>query len=181
MNEMCSGTDCDRTSFARGFCLKHYKRWRNNGDPDVVRRNGGASLACLVCGIENPDGRRKYCCDEHLKMSAMAQRKQWRIDHPDRYEAARLRSQEKRRRTRHNLPPEMPWPEACNICGAATDLHVDHDHSCCPGKYSCGECVCGFLCNSCNNGLGRFKDDPDRLRAAAQYVERTRSRQPRLV
>ncbi|MFE6932167.1 endonuclease domain-containing protein [Streptomyces sp. NPDC057699] len=63
----------------------------------------------------------------------------------------------------------------CAICGAAFTSdnrpHVDHDHSCCPGKKSCGECVRGLLCNSCNNGIGRFKDSVNHLRAAVSYLE----------
>jgi Recombination endonuclease VII len=64
----------------------------------------------------------------------------------------------------------------CAICGATepggrgANFHIDHDHSCCPGYRSCGKCVRGLLCNACNNGLGRFKDDPDRLIAAAAYL-----------
>lgn len=56
----------------------------------------------------------------------------------------------------------------CAICGDAHEterrLHVDHCHT--TNK------VRGLLCNSCNNGLGRFKDDPVKLRAAADYVEK---------
>ena len=50
-------------------------------------------------------------------------------------------------------------------------LSIDHDHDCCAGRNSCGKCVRGLLCNNCNNGLGRFKDDAEKLRRAAQYLE----------
>ena len=54
--------------------------------------------------------------------------------------------------------------------------HIDHDHSCCPSGRSCGKCIRGILCNFCNQGLGRFRDDPALLRRSARYLERYRDR-----
>jgi hypothetical protein len=62
----------------------------------------------------------------------------------------------------------------CLICsiefGDSVSPNVDHDHRCCPDGQSCGECVRGILCRACNNGLGNFADDPERLISAASYL-----------
>lgn len=45
-----------------------------------------------------------------------------------------------------------------------TKLSIDHCHK--SGK------VRGILCNKCNNGLGRFKDDIKLLKSAIDYLKR---------
>jgi hypothetical protein len=61
--------------------------------------------------------------------------------------------------------------EACEICGQQCETHkklsVDHDHD--------TGLVRGLLCNSCNTGLGKFKDSIELLRAAVEYMARTDS------
>jgi len=61
---------------------------------------------------------------------------------------------------------------ACGICKApAKPLCIDHCHA--TGK------VRGFLCRECNLGLGNYRDDPARMRAAAVYLEAARNPAPR--
>ena len=62
----------------------------------------------------------------------------------------------------------------CGIC--ATDepgtkgWFVDHDHGCCSGVGSCGNCVRGILCQDCNFLLGNAKDSVDVLDRARKYL-----------
>ena len=56
----------------------------------------------------------------------------------------------------------------CVIChtpepGGRGRFHVDHNHE--TGK------VRSLLCARCNTGIGQFKENPDTMRAAADYVE----------
>lgn len=51
----------------------------------------------------------------------------------------------------------------CAICLEAEPEHVDHVHR--TGR------VRGVACSNCNAALGQFKDQPDIMRRAADYVE----------
>lgn len=67
-------------------------------------------------------------------------------------------------RGRKRLPDVYTPAAQCELCGAREYLHVDHDHI--TGR------IRGTLCVRCNTGLGKFGDNPARLRAAAAYLER---------
>ena len=67
----------------------------------------------------------------------------------------------------------------CAICKSAdpgrkgsVSFPVDHDHSCCPGIMSCGKCIRGLLCHSCNGKLGWMEKN---LEAVLAYVDRAYS------
>lgn len=56
----------------------------------------------------------------------------------------------------------------CAICGdtppPGRSFHVDHNHE--------TDRLRELLCERCNPGLGSFRDDPELLRAAADYLDR---------
>lgn len=54
--------------------------------------------------------------------------------------------------------------------GVPKKLAVDHDHSCCPGKVTCGECIRGLLCQRCNMGLGLLGDNPQTYERLQKYL-----------
>lgn len=61
----------------------------------------------------------------------------------------------------------------CAICDkdvSGKSAHIDHDHRCCPSGKSCKKCVRGLLCQGCNQGLGMFQDDIERMSAGINYL-----------
>ena len=99
------------------------------------------------------------------------------------YPVSQLRYRLKRK---YNLPHEVVEElikqhatAACPIClSGGRPMQLDHDHACCPGKESCGQCVRGYICNRCNHGLARFGDDADVLGRAIRYLAAPPLRQP---
>lgn len=59
----------------------------------------------------------------------------------------------------------------CASCGEAEPTCVDHDHSCCPDKRSCGECVRALLCSRCNLLVGHLEGDLTRSLKAIEYIQ----------
>jgi hypothetical protein len=125
--------------------------------------------------------RRRYearRADPEQRALDVEKARKWRDAHP-------WKRREHTLKERYGISPirlsEMVESQGggCAICQSRftsdKTTHIDHDHSCCPGKKSCGACVRGILCHRCNLALGMMRDDPARLEAAAAYL-RSRSR-----
>lgn len=63
----------------------------------------------------------------------------------------------------------------CPICeranGRTRRLSTDHDHACCAGPTSCGDCVRGLLCRPCNDMFGHGRDNIEFFKRAIAYLE----------
>lgn len=97
---------------------------------------------------------------------------------------------EKRLRCNHDMTSEDfagMWAAQdgrCYLCDEELprdrkQVHIDHDHTCCPPNKSCEYCRRGLACQACNTGIGCFRDDPDRMEriAAKLRVAKTATRQ----
>lgn len=86
----------------------------------------------------------------------------------------------KRRNRRHNITQEWfdkrmeEQQNRCAICLSPFEKtpHIDHNHDCCEPLTSCDNCRRGLLCEDCNLGLGRFKDNPVALENAVLYLKK---------
>jgi hypothetical protein len=64
MTTACSVGDCDASTYSRGYCTRHYQRWRKHGDPLTVGRSFGdrtKNRACSVEGCGEKHKARGYC------------------------------------------------------------------------------------------------------------------------
>jgi hypothetical protein len=97
------------------------------------------------------------------KLRAAARTAWAKIPRAKRRAISRARTERGRRRS------TLPRPAHCELCDAASKstLHRDHDHI--TGQFR------GWLCCSCNWGLGNFKDNPALLRKAAEFLENART------
>lgn len=138
------------------------------------------------------DRRQAYAnLSPEIKAERMAYQKQWLKDHPEaRKEIGRRyreRNKEKIARAdrEYSATPEARQriraraaatletlacrvrPDVCDICSGSPDegmsLHYDHCHQ--TGNFR------GWLCRECNLMLGNARDNPQRLRAGAAYLE----------
>lgn len=126
--------------------------------------------ACKTCEVvkplsEYPRGVSQYACKSCVAERVKNNRKNM--------DAEYKRAQNKKHDIwkRYRLRPEQ-YAElmagGCAVCGTHEDLCVDHDHSCCPGSRTCGQCVRGALCKKHNRGEACF-DDLDEIMNLLAY------------
>lgn len=169
--QQCSRKGCTRPNYARKVCNAHYpavKRaaeqgrevFKTRGRGETSIRDEHGRKHCPRCDIWSPEdafGDNAKMCDGKVGVCRPCIR--FGFYNLKRSDVVRMLEEQK---------------YSCAICRKPLNegtLCVDHDHKCCAGQRSCGECVRGLLCTRCNHGLGHFRDNPERLRLAADYLE----------
>lgn len=142
------------------------------------------SLSDFFPNKKRSDGVATYCkpCQLEYQRERYADPESYRRRQMNRDEYARRRKASSRKwylKSMYNLTEDEYQKlyntnnGQCWICCKEVDycLHVDHDHSCCSGEKSCGNCVRGLLCHSCNSLLGHAKDNTEILKSAIRYLD----------
>lgn len=134
------------------------------------RMKSGLASQCNPC-------RRAYMSADYRKdpRKYSERNRQWRVDN---YEKHRRLNHGYRLRASYGISQEerdslvAQQGGRCAICNRVPKrLVVDHDHTCCPGRETCGECRRGLLCDTCNARLPYVEDDDIRT-ACVDYLRR---------
>lgn len=131
----CSVEECQRNVYAKKMCKMHYARVLANGTTKTKTTTYNET--------------KTYATESGYLISAKRQRD------------AHLRYNYKITIDQFELMAE----DGCNICHDQPErtMHVDHDHKCCKGPVSCGKCVRGVLCTSCNAAVQKYEANNLRL------------------
>lgn len=75
-SNLCSIPDCDRPTYGRGWCGKHYQRWWKHGDPQAplkIQRGAGKTVSrnyVVLTGAEwgeyQGEREHRYVMEQHL-------------------------------------------------------------------------------------------------------------------
>ena len=82
---VCKINNCNKNYLAKGYCNKHYQRYRKYGNPEEPSHKGGwnkkipIEKICEICNtkfyIKPSLKNRKYCCFKCYKISSKGKRK----------------------------------------------------------------------------------------------------------
>lgn len=162
---------------------------------DIINTHGitgyNSGCRCDICREAKAIKRKQYQSSKawHYQKTYRERLKQ---NNPEKYAELKRKNNEYKKKAFANDPEKSRWQTiykkykltkymyeellakqngVCAICSkkpTRTYLSVDHDHKCCSGIKTCGKCVRGLLCQSCNSFLGRVDDN---LITAINYLK----------
>lgn len=182
MTRECISPQCTKKAVSKDFCDGHYQRYRKGQPTDTPLRHQAPTNSRQLWN--EYDEKRCSGCGQYKPRSAYHhQYKNYGPLAKPVYKARCIpcaSAVDKLARYGLTLETYNSMVEAqgdrCAICGT-DDKHsdnvwfIDHDHTCCPGSRTCGNCVRALLCRNCNTGLGMFADRIDIMSQAINYLK----------
>lgn len=157
-----------RATSAQQFCSVSCASWgqqrRGPEGPRAPRLKNFRTTSCLNCGsdFQTASGNHKYCspgCKHKANQTRAATQERKRFT---------VKSQRIHEITVYRETTSKSQDGKCAICHTelaelgSRDRHVDHCHV--TGSLR------GVLCPTCNMGIGLFRDNPEVLDRAAEYL-----------
>lgn len=148
---ICLNPHCDKIATGRGLCPGHYSRYYAgvNSETPILDNKRYEGRKCFITGCPNSAGGRIGLCKSHGNWAG-------------KYGLSVLQAIQ-----------ILNSGYTCDICDTEIgrfSINVDHDHSCCPGQGTCGNCIRGLLCRACNRAIGSFSEDRENIRKALSYL-----------
>lgn len=131
--------------------------------------NKEKDLTDFPLGKRNRDGHRNEC-----KSCYAAYYREYYKKDPERYKE---KSRNQKSYKRHGITEDQYnqlislHNGMCHLCLSRPATVIDHDHNCCNHR-SCGKCVRGVLCTSCNTAIGMLKENLETIHRIEEYVSR---------
>lgn len=187
VHKQCSVSDCGKEVHAKSFCHNHYRESRRRALGSKPRAKRPKTCAAYKCTRKHYS--LNYCAAHYARYKAggtINETKPIKVliynqegclvpfcDKPH-HSSGLCRSHDTTKRT-YSLSTEKivsMLSSSCEVCGSREQLTIDHNHSCCNARFSCGKCVRGVLCQHCNRSMGQAKDNPTILRMLADYIDK---------
>lgn len=153
-------------------CLKCHSSQPLSNFNNTPKNAGGLHNRCKAC-VSEANHQRYLKWTPEQKQASLERNRKWVKDRPGYANNARLKAYFKITQQDYDLMVEAQSGK-CAICGSLPEkgkvLHIDHDHSCCPIRPTCGKCIRKLLCQNCNHGLGKFGDSIEVLEQAIKYL-----------
>lgn len=189
---LCQGPGCEQPATDFDLCGSHAYQQRKGRELTPIKPKTRYNLPRKQAYVRDAEGRKQCLeCKEWLPTDEFQKRSQAKDGLQSRCNEclaiarAPWTSKDAVLRRQYGIG-EREYGEifqsqggACAGCKRTSEelgvpyLHVDHDHSCCPGKgKSEGCCVRGLLCSACNGALGLVADNISTMKNLIAYLEK---------
>lgn len=144
----------ERAEYMKQYRMRNLEKWRRSPEQEEVR---------------NANRRDRYANDAELREKTRVKVKEWQSNNPHKRKAQRIRQYDLSLEEFNSMLDLQD--HKCAICGYSDRSVpkmfpvIDHCHT--------TGVIRGLLCANCNHALGKFKDNPETLRRAIEYLEVT--------